>query len=209
MGRNLEAVIFTSLLASAAASPQLVNPPDLPATCDNVQLYAQRPASSGSLLGAEGWHVSSAGGDNDRVESLALARPGAGGTSAATSFYLDPATKALASRRTGDTTARELVVESGSSGPLLLSSERHRGQLHPLVEWKLGAPQLTAGDGQFYACEMPGDARLALYYRQTASQGLPDSCVDVTLLSKRAEGPVHGDASLVLCCEDVRDGQCV
>ena len=209
-----EALLLAGSLASAIASPQLVNPSDLPSTCDNIKLvaHAQRSESSGLQVDIENWHLSGAGADGDDPQSLALSRPGGNGTGAAISFYLDPAAKTLVSRRLSDGVVRELVLDAGDSGPPQLSSDRGRGRLRPSIEWKLDAPRLSADGVLFYACQTASgsaDGSLGLYYRQQDSQEPSDSCVGVTLLSSRAEGPFHGDASLLLCCEDAKDGKCI
>lgn len=198
-----KASVIASLLA-ATAVPQLVIPDTL-GTSNNVKLIAHPQSSS---LGIENWEV--ACGDNNCDQALVLSEPSSIAASSALTFF-NPNSTTLQSEA-GDIRRGLIISENGGLRSLSLSCNSN-GTAGLVVRPNLVVPVLDyQNDGQFYACRSGSQAQwepVMLFYRNLNTKQLPLSYVDVTLIAKATTGPYHGDLSIVIACEDVKDGRCL
>lgn len=199
-----KASVIASLLAATAVS-QLVAPNTPVTTSDNVKLIAHTKSSS---LGIENWEVAS--GDNGCDQALVLSEPSSIAASSALTFFFNPNPTTLQSEAGG--TRRGLVIsENGHRRSLILSCNSN-GTAGLGVRQRPVVPALDyQSDGQFYACRTGSQSQsepTRLFYGDSKTKQLPQSCVKVALFAKATTGPYHGDLSIVLACEDVKDGDC-
>lgn len=205
------ALCIVSLLAVAAASPQLLVPDIKPALADNFQLFAHahpRPKSTFDRS-IESWEVAAEPrGCCNCPQSLILSKPPSNGTSAATSFYFNPDSISVQS---GPPKAPRGVVLSREKNrwALQLVPGKH-GTSNLGVALKSDGPRLDYQRGRFYACETSehSDSVVDLFWRHD-SEALAPWCIDVFLYAAPTDGPSHGPSSAVAACMDVRDGICI
>ncbi|PHH65645.1 hypothetical protein CDD81_1731 [Ophiocordyceps australis] len=205
----VRAILFLQLWPIAAAAPQLVVPQLHLDFCDNFQLIAHAHSSSSSTLA-------------ESIKGLAVSLSDTGGcgkalvlsnSGDAASFYFDM-----------DSTSTKSELPDGIRGVVISDFIDGRRELRlgcdstgtpdlgPRITTQDPGPLLgSIAEGQFYACQSRTGptSTFKLFYNDTKGSVLPNSCLNVSLLSKKTDGSSHGETSFALCCLDIVNGSCI
>lgn len=197
--------LTTAALCVLPVSAQLVTPAGLPATTANFRLRAR--STDGSPLGGQiqNWAVK-ATGDSGCDQGAMLTDSDA----AAASFYVHTESAIIESDR--DSKHRILTLEEDVHKRMLLKiqcGEASTAQLS--IGFNTSVPILVhqgTAHSQLYTCKDDAGA-FKVFYREAASNAVPQGCADIELWLECINGVDHGMNELAACCKSVQNGQCL
>lgn len=197
----------------AIGACQLITPADVPVLSENFRLVAHVESANISefTAGIENWEVTAMPSTGCHAP-LILKKPSerANQTSGGTTFFFNPTLTEIQYEQA--TATGRLSIPRGGHGQRDVGMDCRKGTAQVGVVYVDRGPQLVhTPTGTFYVCprRIRGEAVAQLLFREKQDEPLPYTCADVALIAKLAAGKSHGDDSLVACCTDVRDGECL